>query len=62
LRSAEAFGLNPHLFFDFPPMRAKIFSALVQCAVCGSMQIAADPQLFQLDKGLRDIVDLIGHG
>jgi len=62
LRAAEASGFNPHLFFDFPPMGAKIFPALVQCGACGSMQIAADPQLFQLDEGLRDIVDLIGHG
>jgi len=62
LRSAEAFGLNPHLFFDFLPMGAKIFPALVQRVACGSMPIAADAQLFQLDKGLRDIVDLIGHG
>ncbi|QIO87207.1 hypothetical protein G9274_000892 [Stenotrophomonas rhizophila] len=43
-------------------MGAKIFPALVQCVACGFMQIAADPQLFQLDEGLRDIVDLIGHG
>jgi len=62
LRAAEASSFNPHLFFDFPPMGAKIIPALVQCIACGSMPIAADPQLFQLDKGLRDIVDLIGHG